>query len=181
MRNPFEATAGLSPEQLEELARGARKRAAQAAADAPSVRVRVVLTEGHTLKARASDDPPAADDVTGRALARLSPQLKAALIEAEPKVMAWLRASHANRVKYTLDPVGSLKEIVRSFDKKLIDEIIAVRQASARIAVDVPGVKLDSFVLEVEPADGRRRGAQQQDGRRKQRRAQTENAGRQAR
>jgi hypothetical protein len=139
----------LRPEQLEALTRAAREKAA---ADAPGLRVKVVLTEGRSLKAGTDDGPPPADDVTARALSRLTPQLKAALISAEPKVLAWLRASHQNRVQFTLDPVGALKKILPGFDSKLISEIAALRSASSRVAVDVPGVKVESFQLEVEPA-----------------------------
>jgi hypothetical protein len=161
MSNPFEeALRQLRPEQLEALARAARERATTAtatatttatAADPPGVRVRVVLTEGRSLAAAPKDGPPSADDVTARALSRLTPQLKAALIAAEPKVLAWLRASHENRVQFTLDPVNALQKILPDFDPKLIAEIAALRAASSRVTVDVPGVKLDSFQLEVEP------------------------------
>lgn len=162
MSQTFEAALKqLRPEQLEALARLARAREAKTA-EIPGLSVRVVLTEGHSLRAKSGGGPPPADDVTGRALSRLTPQLKAALINAEPKVLAWLRASHENRVQFTLDPVSSLQKLLPDFDSKLIAEIAALRSASSRLAVDVPGVKLESFQLEVEPEQkaGRKEEAQ---------------------
>jgi hypothetical protein len=139
MTDPFEA---------------AREGAAKAT-EAPGVRARVILTEGRSLREAPERGAPAPDDVTTRALARLTPQLRKALIAAEPEVLAWLRTSQENRVQFTLDPVGALQKIVPSFDAKLISELGALRSASSRVAVDVPGVKLESFQLEVEekPAD----------------------------
>lgn len=150
MTDPLqEALKQIPPEQLEALARAARERAAKTT-EAPGVRARVILTEGRSLRAAPERGAPAPDDVTARALARLTPQLRKELIAAEPKVLAWLRASQENRVQFTLDPVGALRKIVPSFDTKLITELASLRSASSRIAVDVPGVRMESFQLEVE-------------------------------
>jgi hypothetical protein len=144
----------LSPEQLEELASAARERKG-GEAQAPGVRMTIRLTEGATLRESSRRGAPArsADDPTLRALKRLSPELRAALIKAEPEVLAWLRASHANRTRFMLDPVAALKEAVPKFDGRLIKEIAALRATTSRHAVDVPGLKLDSLRLEVASQD----------------------------
>jgi hypothetical protein len=142
----------LSPEQLEDLASSARK----GGGENPAVKMTIRLTEGATLRGSVRRGAPArsADDPTVRALRRLSPELRAALIKAEPKVLAWLRSSHANRTRFLVDPVGALKDAVPQLDDRLVHEIASLRAASGRHAIDVPGLRLDSLRLEVADDQG---------------------------
>ena len=90
------------------------------------------------------------NDFAGRALAQLDAHTRAALAKAEPHVMAWLRADRANVAKYAMDPIGSL--IAAGVDRELVGKLAALRAASSRVPVDLPGVTIDRFEVEVEPA-----------------------------
>ena len=49
-----------------------------------------------------------------------------------------------------MDPIGSL--IAAGVDRALVAKLSALRAASARVPVDLPGVAIDRFEVEVEPA-----------------------------
>ena len=144
--------AQLSSAQLQELLQHAQQKAASGLSSSaqPGTNVRVRITPGGSLNpANRPKMPGPQDEPTVRALAKLSPALRTAFTDAEPKMLAWLRASDEHRNRFLLDPVSALKEAVPTFNEQLLGEIRNLRAASARSVPDVPGLKLDSLKLEV--------------------------------
>src|SRR5690349_2147999 len=92
----------LSHEQLQELLNQAQQRAAgSSASEQPGMRVRVRITPGASLNpANRPKMTGPQDEPTVRALAKLSPALRTAFNGAEPKMLAWLRASDEHRNRF---------------------------------------------------------------------------------
>lgn len=84
--------------------------------------------------------------------AMLDPALTKAMIEAEPKLLAWLRASRDHLTRFTMDPMSALREALPDFDPALLARIAAIRAAAQRARPDVPGLKIDRFEVSVAPA-----------------------------
>lgn len=145
--------ASLSSEQAEEFLKQVRQRAASGSntPNARAMKMRIRITEGSSLHPsnQPKTPPRPEDEPTVRALARLTPALRAAFIKADQKVLSWLRSSQENRTRFLLDPVSALTQAVPGFDKRLIEEIKNLRAASARTPPDIPGLQLDTLELEV--------------------------------
>lgn len=144
--------AQLSPEQLAELITQARQQAASTSSAQKGTKLRIRITEGHSLRPsrQAKALPRPEDEPTRKALDRISPALRAAFLKAEPHVMTWLRSSHEHRTRFLMDPVAALKEAVPDFEEHLISEISTLRDESSKSVPDIPGFQLDSLELEVD-------------------------------
>ena len=78
-------------------------------------------------------------------------ELITAMREAEPHLLAWLRASHDNVVAFTTDPVAALRTAVPHLDPDLLRRIAAIRGMSRGVVPDVPGMNVDRFEVDVGP------------------------------
>ncbi|HTJ85513.1 MAG TPA: hypothetical protein VL400_27540 [Polyangiaceae bacterium] len=145
----------LGPERLEAAAKKL-KEAAQDAAKAKGVDFTVRFTESKSLHSEAASEEArkTKDPLTARAHAALTPELRKALIDAEPRMMAWLRASQSNVAQFAMDPVAALREAVPHIDKALLARITAMRRQAARTTPDAPGVRLETLRFEVAPDAG---------------------------
>jgi hypothetical protein len=97
---------------------------------------------------------PAQDDFAARAFAKLTPEMRAAFVANDKKLLEWLGKSAQNRARFAMDPIDALREALPGFDPKLLEQLRAMRGASARVPVAMPGVRIAS--LKFEMADGRR-------------------------
>ncbi len=80
---------------------------------------------------------------------QLDEKLLKAMVDAEPKLLAWLRASHDHLVQFTTDPMAALHSALPGFDRALLARIAAIRASAQRVKVDLPGVTIDRFTAEV--------------------------------
>lgn len=145
--------------QLESLARTAQSPGVVAGQGQPArqVNARVHVTPGASLgdgpaaeRARAAQDP-----VVGAAHARLSPEQRSALRDIEPQVLKWIRASRANALLFTTDPLGALRKAAPQFDRKTLNALTTLRAESQRQAATMPaldGVDLRSVTLDAKPS-----------------------------
>jgi hypothetical protein len=97
--------------------------------------------------------PPAgARDPLAGVRQMIDPALQQAMIEAEPQMLAWLRASRQNLIQFAMDPVGAMRVALPKLDPALLAKIATIRASAARVAPDLPGVTIDSFDVDVAPA-----------------------------
>jgi hypothetical protein len=106
------------------------------------------IAAGDRLKSPRTRD--AFDPLAG-VRSQLDEKLVQAMIDAEPKLLAWLRASHDHLVQFTTDPMTALRAALPEFDPALLARIAAIRSTTQRVAVDLPGVTIDRFTAEVAP------------------------------
>ena len=94
-------------------------------------------------------------DPLARIRGQMDPQLTQAMIDAEPKLLAWLRASRHNVVLFTIDPMAALRKALPDFDPALLARIEAMRAGAPRAMPDLPGVSIDRFEVEAPPEKAR--------------------------
>jgi hypothetical protein len=121
------------------------------------VNLRIHITPGTSLgtggdaqSARAQHDP-----LVESAFARLSPEMRRALLGIEPQVLKWINASQANAQLFTTDPLGALRKAAPGLDRKTLDALIALRADSQKQATAMPaftGVNLRSVTLDAKPS-----------------------------
>jgi hypothetical protein len=117
--------------------------------------VRVLLTPSASLR-QASPGKGAAlsggNDPFGALRARLSPRVRATLLQIEPRVLAWVGARQEHALRFAADPVGALREAVPELDGETLAELASLRASAARARPDLPGLDITSLRLEVAPA-----------------------------
>jgi hypothetical protein len=88
-------------------------------------------------------------DPLGGVRSMLDPALTRAMVDAEPRLLAWLRESREHLIQFTMDPMGALREALPGFDSAMLARIAAIRAVAHRAKPDVPGLKIDRFEVAV--------------------------------
>jgi hypothetical protein len=116
--------------------------------------LRVVFTEaGEDLALRTPKD--GGHDPVAHLRHMFDAELIKAMREAEPHLLAWLRASRENVVAFTMDPMAALRTAVPHLDPDVLRRIAAMRGMSRGVVPDVPGMTVDRFEVDVAPEKGR--------------------------
>jgi hypothetical protein len=79
---------------------------------------------------------------------RISPRLKAKLLEIEPKILAWIRSEEQRGQEFAKDPVGTLQQAVPNLDPEILAEIRSIRASQQRMAAPLSGIEIKTITLD---------------------------------
>jgi hypothetical protein len=90
-------------------------------------------------------------DPIGHLRSKIDPALAKLMIDSEPRLIAWLRASRENVVAFAMDPITALKKALPDLDPQALDKLAQLRANAMSTASVIPGVRIDRFEVAVGP------------------------------